>query len=319
MNLQELLARLNFLTDPNNAIGAVLYFVVLHEDQEVIRRADIEGDLQSQLRDRFLEYIGEKFIDNEDLSLVDISAADERKNVVFKYDLEVRPEGLNLLNEILLNAVQPIFNFDQDNLSDIKGFLITIGQADNKIALYKKLYPVNLLRQDRFLLFKDDERLAKVPGEVLAIDKSFDFMLIGEELFILNLNTLERNFGFEDVIRAQANEAIEILASGDLLDNAETIMEFAQNLTNAKKLMKLKNSPVLRIPVEHVIDFVRNHPQLSKRLKFNEDETRIALDTATSKKHFLKLLNDDYLYSQLTAMYYDSLAKDELRNEEGNA
>ena len=314
MNRQELLERLAYFLNPDNAIGAVLYFVVQHEGMEVIRMADIEGDLQTELRNRFLEYIQDKFVNNEDLSLMDIRTADERKNVVFNYDLDERPDGLELLNEVLAHQQQPVFRFNEDELSSIKGYLITLGSAANKIALYKKHHPVNLLRQDRFLLYKDNERLAKVPGEVIALDRSFDFMLIADQLFILNLGTLERHFGFDDVIRAQAQQAIEIIAAGNLLENAEAIEDFAQNLTNARKLMRLRNSPVLQLPVANVIDFIRHHPELSQKIRFNAEENRINLDTGVSKKHFLKLLNDDYLFSQLTALYYDSLAKDRINN-----
>lgn len=310
MNLQELLQRLAYFTDPANAIGAVLYFIIDHNGEQVIKMADVVQDMQIELRDRFLDFINDKFINNEDMSLMDISAADERKNVLFSYNLDERPEGLNLLNEVLGNGQQPLFSFENDGLENIKGYLITIGNAANKIVLYKKHHPVNLLRQDRFLMFRDDERLAKVPGDVIALDRSFDFMLLDDELFILNLATLERHFGFEAVIRSQAQQAINTITINNILENAEAIQDIAQNMTNARKLMRLRNSPVLNLPVANIIDFIKGHPDLSKKIRFNADESRISLDTGVSKKHFLKLLNDDYLFSQLTALYYDSLAKD---------
>ena len=40
--------------------------------------------------------------------------------------------------------------------------------------------------------------------------------------------------------------------------------------------------------------------------------TRIRLTTAVAKKLFLKLLNDDYLFSHLTNLQYESQAKDKL-------
>ena len=42
------------------------------------------------------------------------------------------------------------------------------------------------------------------------------------------------------------------------------------------------------------------------------------LDTKTSKQLFIKLLNDDFLTSELTRLYYDSLAKDFIEMEDNN-
>lgn len=92
----------------------------------------------------------------------------------------------------------------------------------------------------------------------------------------------------------------------------EPLNALAFDLPNAKKLMKIRNSPVLQVPAANVINFIKNHPKLTGKIHFNADETRISLDTGVSKKLFLKLLNDDYLFSQLTELQYDTFAKDKL-------
>ena len=177
MTREELITRLNYFLNPNNNIGAVLYFVLDHEGETVIRFANIENVAKLELKNRFLEYIQEKFINNEDLHYQNISEADDRKNVVYKYDIDERPESLNILDEILANEEQIHFNFNQDQLSNIKGYLITIGNEGNKIALYKKHHSMNILRRDRFLLVPSGERLVEVQNDVIALDKSFDFPL----------------------------------------------------------------------------------------------------------------------------------------------
>lgn len=45
----------------------------------------------------------------------------------------------------------------------------------------------------------------------------------------------------------------------------------------------------------------------------------ISLDTKVSKDFFIKVLMDDFLTSQLTKFYYDSIAKDALISEAENA
>ena len=57
---------------------------------------------------------------------------------------------------------------------------------------------------------------------------------------------------------------------------------------------------------------------LKNRMRYTPDNTQFMLDTKASKQLFVKLLNDDFLTSELTRLYYDSLAKDFIESEEGN-
>ncbi len=314
MNRQQLLERLAYFLNPENGIGCALYFVLNEEGNSVIRFADIENEAKEELQQRFLEYIQEKFIDNEELHYMNISDADDRKNVAYRYDIDERDESLNILNEIIADGEREYFHFNQDSLTNLQGYLITMGNEGNQIALYKKHHPVNLLKRDRFLLVPSNQRLIAVDQDVLAIDKSFDFMLVDNDLIVLKLNTLERFFGFENVIRNQAQTTIAAIEAIELLEDIEQLNDLAQNMTNARKLMRMRNSPVIGMPVNNVINFINNHPELTGRISFNDEGTRVRLTTGVSKKLFLKLLNDDYLFSQLTELQYDSHAKDRLNN-----
>lgn len=312
MNREQLLERLSYFLNPDNGIGAALYFVLNEGGENIIRFADIEDGAKGELLTRFLEYLREKFTDNEELHYLDVSQADERKNVVYRYDIDERPAGLNILDEILINGEREPFNFNEHGLENLQGYLITIGNEGNQIALYKKHHPVNLLKRDRFLLVPSNQRLVALNSDAIAIDKSFDFMMVDGNLIVLKLNILERFFGFEQVIRAQAQNTIALVEALALLEDIEQLNELAANLPNARKLMRIRTSPVLAVRVVNVINFINNHPELTGKIGFNDDSSRVRLTTGVSKKLFLKLLNDDYLFSQLTELQYDSLAKDRL-------
>lgn len=84
------------------------------------------------------------------------------------------------------------------------------------------------------------------------------------------------------------------------------------DISFARKLVKsANNSPVLNvIPNEQIINFTQNHPALKGKFKYSKDKLQINLKTKKSQDLFLKLLNDDFLQSELTKRYYDSIAKD---------
>lgn len=317
MTREQLIERLTYFADSNNVIGASLYFVLEENGESIIRFADIEEEIQNELKSQFLEFIRDKFILNENLSYKNISEGDDRKNVVYKYDLDDKPENLNILDIILNNEEQPTFQFTNNSLSNLDGYLITIGNEQNKIALYKKHHSINLLKRDsRLFIIPDQQRFVRIGNDALALDKSFDFMMVDSSLIVLKLNILERFFGFDEVIRNQANSTIEQIEALGLIENIQSLADLVDEKTFARKLMSIRNSPVLDVPVDRVIDFVKNHPILKKKIRLNEDETKINLDTSISKKHILKLLNDDYLSSNLTELEYDTLAKDRLKDEE---
>ena len=317
MNREELLARLAYFLNPENGIGASLYFILNQNDERIVRFADIDDNAKNELKERYLGYLTDKFINNQELHYQNISEADDRKNVVYNYDIEERHNDLNILDWILENEEQPPFRFNQNSLDDIVGYLITIGNEGNKIALYKRHLPFNLLRQDRFLLIPtSNQRFVKVENDTLILDQNFDFMMVNENLIVLKIQILERFFGFEDVIRNQAQNTIAVINEINLLEDIEQLNEVAQSKTNAKKLMKIRNSPVLNVPVGNVINFINNHPELTGRIGFNDDGTRVRLTTSVSKKLFLKLLNDDYLFSQLTELQYNTHSKDRLNNNQ---
>jgi hypothetical protein len=232
--------------------------------------------------------------------------------------LETRPEGLEFFEELLTNEQADLFTFSDDKVGDITGFVFLLGNADRKIALYKKMYPISLMRRDSVLMiFNARTRFEKIDEDIIKIDDKFDFMQSNTDLIIANVNTLERFFGFETIIRNQATVNLSLIEGSNLLEEIEPLRVMACELKFAKKIMKLKrHSPVLTLPFDRIKGFIKEHPKLRKRLRFNTTETRITLDTKTSKELFLKLLDDDFLKSELTDLLYESEIKDPLTNDE---
>ncbi|HBB7571144.1 TPA: DUF4868 domain-containing protein, partial [Escherichia coli] len=95
-----------------------------------------------------------------------------------------------------------------------------------------------------------------------------------------------------------------------------SIKELIDDVKYARKLTRVaKSSPVILANIENekIIEFCKIYPVLVNRIRFNEDGTKITLDTKVSKDLFIKVLMDDFLTSQLTQFYYESLAKDALK------
>jgi hypothetical protein len=69
--------------------------------------------------------------------------------------------------------------------------------------------------------------------------------------------------------------------------------------------MKTKNSIVMNIPLQTIIERAGQHPKYKMLIV----DRQISVETASNADLFLKMLNDDYVYSRLTEAEYDASIK----------
>ena len=310
MNLQTVTEKIQALLSSHEAILRLYPVLETQDGTEEIKLADVNDDASAELKDMLLGYLRSKFVNNEDLYFASLSDADERKNAAYVYDLEEMPPTLEFLGEVLANSARPGFSFDSDEINNITGFVILIGDVHHSITLYKRHHHLSTMKADKgFSLFKANNRFVKVKEDILRLSASVDFLQVGDTLVATNLKALEDTFGFEDVIRRQANANIQLIEAMNLLEDVAPLVEMANDIKQAKKILRIKtNSPVMQLPMATVVDFVSKHKPIMKKFRLSEDGTRLKLDTKISKKLFLALMNDDFLTSELTKLYYAGLA-----------
>lgn len=315
MTKAELIIELKKYNSNRHQVGLNLFLVLEEAGTTIIRQADLNDDLELRVKNSVLNSLESGIIDKEeDISLLDLSSCDDRKNVLYKYDLEEYPEKLNKIislyetaeNEGIIN-----FNFLNDNFKNIKVFLIVIGTVNEKIILFRQNFPINIMSKDKIMFIEREERLANLDKDILRFDGKYDFFLINSKLFISNLSALEKHYGFEDIIKRKAEECLSKIDTKNLLVSSDVLKERTAEISFSRKLTKInRDSPVLNLDNLKVIKFTKKHPELKTAFKYSLDNTQILLDTIKSQNMFIKLLNDDFLRSELTKIDYTSLAKD---------
>ncbi|MBP6756586.1 MAG: DUF4868 domain-containing protein [Bacteroidia bacterium] len=318
MTLSELREKINFINSAEEPISLSLYFIIETANGNELKLADIEPAVTSTLLLQFKNYINSKLINNETLFFANLTEAEDRKNSAYYYDLEEKPVSLNFMNTVLQNEEQTKFNFNNYNLNTIKAFVILIGNQNHKITLYKKHYPINYLHRDSVLrIFPAATRFEKMDENILSINESFEFMQIENDLIILSTKVLEKHFGFEQIIRNAALANLDVIENSLLLEDITLLNTLSAELKYAKKIVRIKRgTPVLALPTSTVMTFIQQHPILKKKIRLNADNTKVSLDTKVSQELFIKLLNDDFLKSELTMLLYDSQNKDSMKTEE---
>lgn len=251
------------------------------------------------------------------MSVLNISSCDERLNALYVYDLEI-PEGLGSLQAVIDEDNLPLLDLQDQQLGKIKALIVEIGNNAGQIVLYKTMAPINIFGRSSFFLKKSATRLEKLDDEFLRVSANFQLMRLDGELLVIDLSTIEKVFGFHDVIKGEAALGIASIEAAGLIENPDVLHELVDDVKYARKLTKVaSSSPVIQknIPSETVISFCRSFPALAGRIRFNENGDKVLLDTKVSKDLFINLLMDNYLTSELTELHYASVAKDSVDAE----
>lgn len=317
MDIDELRAALQAFYAEYDAIGVAVYAILKDQEDPIPKKVDIEADSMEGLKALFIQSLKDTLTEREGLSVLNLSTSDERIDAIYLYDIEL-PEELLAMERVLVQDDLPLLDLEESELSNIKALLIEIGNNVRQMVLYKTMAPINIFGRKSFFLKKTRNRMEKIEDEFLRISAGFQLLRINEQLLVIDLTALEKSFGFHEVIKREAALGVTAVERMRLIQNPEVLHELLEDVKYARRLTKVANaSPVIKksIPNASIINFCKNFPKLSGRIRFNDTEDRIILDTKVSQDLFIKLLMDDYLTSELTDLHYESLAKDSAENE----
>lgn len=321
MDIKEIKNNLNQILTRDISLN--MFFVLEDEEGNYFKRkVDLEqGKTTEELIDLFKSNLLINIIGNEELCLCNLSESDDRRNAIYYFDYDVYPKDLCCIHDFNLDEDVAVdkFSFSNENLSGLRGYLIYLGSMTDGVVLYKKHYPISLIKRDSFMLYKKQQRFVRFDGdEMLRLNENVQVMKLNNEIYVLDIDNFERNFGFESLIIKRATETIEEIEQIGILEDVQVLKDLVDDITFARKLSKIREkSPVITLNISNddIINFTKINPGLRGRFKYSKDGKQIRLDTKASKNAFIKLLNDDYLRSNLTNQEYDSIAKDRINAE----
>lgn len=297
-----------------------LYLILKVGDELIMRLADIEDkNTAPEIQQMFVGFVNNTIVYNDNITIRSLSIADELPNAIYEYDYENYPEELGVFKEFSIETAvkSEKFNFETDNLSQLFGYIIYLGSMENGIVLFKKHYPISLIKRDSFLLgaIKSSERFEKLPSEdIIRLNDSVQLVRINEAIFVLDLKMLEHNMGFSVLIQ-KADETVEAIQALEILDDIQVLKDALCEPAFSRKLSRVKkSSPIFKLGItkEAIIEFTKTTPELAGKFKYSDDGNKIRLDTKKSKDAFLKLMTDSFLRSELTKQYYEASTKDNI-------
>lgn len=312
MNSEELKEALQYFYENYDQIGIAIYAILKGQDNNGPWKIDIDDDALQALKDLFIQSLKDTITEREDLSVLNLSTCDERLDAIYVYDMDL-PDELSTIESVIASDDLPLLGLADNELANIKALLIEIGNNVGQVVLYKSMAPVNIFGRSSFFLKKSKTRLERIDDEFLRVSTGFQLLRVKDKLLVVDLNAIERAFGFYEIIQKEAAAGIASIEAIELIQNPEVLHELLHDIKYARRFTKIANSsPVLEKGVANtsIISFCKTFPTLVGKIRFNDREDKIVLDTKVSKDLFIKLLMDDFLTSELTSYHYESIAKD---------
>lgn len=223
-----------------------LYLVLKINNELVLRLADVEDEKTApEIQRLFEEFLTAAIVDNDDMIVRNLSIADESSNAIYQYDYNSYPEELGLFKSFRLKTAIKTkkFNFHTDDLGSLFGYIIYLGSMEKGIVLFKKHYPISLIKRGSLLLGakKKAERFEKLPGvDIIRMNGDAQLLRLGDTIFVLDLKMLERNMGFSTLIQQAAVETVSAIEDLDILDDIEVLRDTLEVPSFARKLSKVK-------------------------------------------------------------------------------
>lgn len=307
---------INTKAELDSAIQKCLYdgagieiYVGLKSDN--IRRANISSDLQSEILEMFSNELAEKIL-NSEYRILPVSTTEEAKDAIYRYDLDTK-DAFKIFDEVLdPDGDISLFSFKDDGIANIAYLLLVISTVKNAIVLYRPIPSVSLYNHKKGLFIrKSDDLFGKVEEDFIRISTGIEFFKINDDIFCFNLQKLQQSFHIDSILVDSANHQIEKLDNRNLVKNIDKLKEYCSDTTIARKLSKIvDNSPILnsdKISNESIVSFINDNSAFLKHIKTNQGQIEITSKEAA--KQFIKLLNDNYLKSELSTLKYDSSSK----------
>lgn len=266
----------------------------------------IDENLRSQLIAMVDAEVKEKYIEGE----VEIDSSDniaDKRRILYEFQQTESYAPFGIVNE-WRGISEQYTEVDQKYL---RGLLFRINRNDDEVWVYQRIYNVSLVKRSKSLLATVGKTNTYVlmDTDVLRIDSRIDVVIIGNSFFSSNISLLQKSFGFDTYIRDEAAKTIQLIDDLGIVSDTQKIMAFGdkETLSNARKLLKARNSPVLKMKKKDLLTRIKQHPRYKDKFKIQDD--RIIINSQKDAGELIKMLNDDILRSELTGREYDSPSK----------
>ena len=259
----------------------------------------------------------------------------DQESRVLEYDFDTKPAPNEIeylhLNEAPYDIIKqqiddlskPLIGIqayeeDRTFLKGVRFYVIVVKppakMSEEPICFYRSYTQKNRLRRGTFAVIWSGQGYNKVEAEkVFLFDNEIDCMSRGDTMYTFDKDKFHQMFHFFEELEKTVEESLSKIRHLPIAHFAQFEQDCRKNPLKAAKLRSIANKPYLkRLTIDRLRQFIRKR-NLNVKIEIDRDTGRemLVYDIKSSWR-LLKLLDDDYLLSELTAYSYEVDGKREL-------
>ena len=310
MTVEQLKASIEQIMFSGKPFGLRFFACIRVEKKITLKEVQITDDLKHSIAAMLKKAAQVHFL-SEETELEPADNISDNKNVLYEIEQADSYTPFSFLEQY--KQVSDLYSEqDQDALA---GFAFAVNQNESVIWFYQNIYAANLVKRSRILyaMLSKGSTYTVLDREIVRIEARIDITILGKSIITSKIDLLQKSFGFDEYVKREAHNAISQIADMGLLTDTAKIEDLINKarLTNAKRLMKVKNSPVLKMDKTVLFYRLSRHPRYKDKFKFQDG--KVVIRTQKEASEFIKMLNDDIVRSELTNQEYDSPSKQMLK------
>jgi hypothetical protein len=306
MDVKEMKDEINSIMFSGVTYGLTVFALVKREENFALSKFLVNDDLRDDIEDIINSVVKNKFVADE-IELDSANNISDNRKIFYEIIQDDTYAPFAFIDEYNNNPT--VYSEKDQNL--LVGLLFKINLNAKNIWFYQHIYQMRMIKRSKSLyaMITKGDTYIPLDRDIFKLDSRLDILIINNSLITSNISLLQQSFGFDKYIRSEAAKTIKTIESLDIVSDTSKILDFEDKpkLTNAKKLLKARNSPVLRMKKENLISGLRKHPRYKEKFKF--DDNKIVINSQKDVNELVKMLNDDIVRSELTNQEYDSSNK----------
>lgn len=314
MNRDEVITQLEAINTENKAVEIYILAQPETDDNNELQvdfyKARLKDNLPASIIDLFYPVIKKKLIDKEYSVTEYDPALTPDRDVIWEQSSKNVP-FYNYFHNLIENT-DNISWYRTENLAyiDIWAYWIKVYGSGISFYIIKKVTPSKVIRTGgKLAIVFDGEIFKNLETDILTMDGTFDAIFCNETLLFENKQNFEQALLYQDVKQAVAVETLDAIGKIGFVEDFDKVKEFLKDdYHSINKLNKIKEKPYFQ-----TLTFAKCKKIIEDynvEIDIDEDNNQFNITSKAQAKHFIKVLNDDYLLSELTALKYAANSKE---------
>lgn len=277
-------------------------------------KSRIEPEIGEELRIAGVVQLRDKVKNDPKYLDYDILSFSERDYIEI-----IKKEDVPYLSGMMISTADPkLDTIGEDHFDKIWGYMVRIENKDEILFLFKKYTPKKLLEKGKIPMVCRQGHFEKLESQIVAIEDNYDAALLIKEnrkdriaaepfmLLIFNKSQFESLFSFMEFYKKVVEDKFNYIKDKALFDDTGKLIKCCQN--DARKIRKLARIINNGLFESMNLDKIKaNAEAFNLKIEFDGD-WKIKINELQIWE-ILKILDDDYVKSEITDHRYEAHAK----------